>query len=101
MSNQINKSDNGAGVGGQMSGISASSTELKVLKNFRFLSISEHSYIGLQTSSRRSSFENSTISEEANPENYGDYVDTISLRSFDSIASAYHEPVTFFFLVRS
>lgn len=93
VSNQINKSDNGAGVGGQMSGISASSTELKVLKNFRFLSISEHSYIGLQTSSRRSSFENSTISEEANPENYGDYVDTISLRSFDSIASAYHEPL--------
>lgn len=93
VSSRINKSDNGAGVGGQMSGISASSTELKVLKNFRFLSISEHSYIGLQTSSRRSSFENSAISEEANPENYGDYVDTISLHSFDSIASAHHEPL--------
>ncbi|WJX96498.1 hypothetical protein P8452_77697 [Trifolium repens] len=93
MSNHVNKSDNGAGVGGQMSGISASSAELKMLKNFRFLSISERSYIGLQTSSRRNSFENSTISEEANPENYGDYVDTISLHSFDSIASARHEPL--------
>jgi hypothetical protein len=101
VSNHVNKSDNGAGVGGQMSGISASSAELKMLKNFRFLSISEHSYIGLQTSSRRNSFENSTISEEANPENYGDYVDSISLHSFDSIASARHEPVTSFFLVRS
>jgi hypothetical protein len=101
VSNHVNKSDNGAGVGGQMSGISASSAELKMLKNFRFLSISERSYIGLQTSSRRNSFENSTISEEANPENYGDYVDTISLHSFDSIASARHEPVTSFFLVRS
>ncbi|MCH83134.1 U-box domain-containing protein 34-like, partial [Trifolium medium] len=93
VSNHVNKSDNGAGVGGQMSGISASSTELKMLKNFRFLSISERSYIGLQTSSRRNSFENSTISEEANPENYGDYVDSISLHSFDSIASAHHEPL--------
>jgi nucleotide-binding universal stress UspA family protein len=93
VSNHVNKSDNGAGVGGQMSGISASSAELKMLKNFRFLSISERSYIGLQTSSRRNSFENSTISEEANPENYGDYVDTISLHSFDSIASARHEPL--------
>ncbi|KAK2412442.1 U-box domain-containing protein kinase family protein [Trifolium repens] len=93
VSNHVNKSDNGAGVGGQMSGISASSAELKMLKNFRFLSISERSYIGLQTSSRRNSFENSTISEEANPENYGDYVDSISLHSFDSIASARHEPL--------
>ncbi|XP_045815482.1 U-box domain-containing protein 34-like [Trifolium pratense] len=93
VSNHVNKSDNGAGVGGQISGISASSAELKMLKNFRFLSISERSYIGLQTSSRRNSFENSTISEEANPENYGDYVDSISLHSFDSIASAHHEPL--------
>ncbi|CAJ2649910.1 unnamed protein product [Trifolium pratense] len=93
VSNHANKSDNGAGVGGQISAISASSTELKMLKNFRFLSISERSYIGLQTSSRRNSFENSTISEEANPENYGDYVDSISLHSFDSIASAHHEPL--------
>ncbi|KAI5415222.1 U-box domain-containing protein 34 [Lathyrus oleraceus] len=93
VSTQLNKSDNGAGIGGQVSGISASSAELKSLKNFRFLSISERSYIGLQTSSRRNSFENSTISEEANPENYGDYVDTISLHSFDSIASAQREPL--------
>ncbi|CAI8611030.1 unnamed protein product [Vicia faba] len=93
VSTQLNKSDNGAGIGGQVSGISSSSAELKSLKNFRFLSISERSYIGLQTSSRRNSFENSTISEEANPENYGDYVDTISLHSFDSIASAHREPL--------
>ncbi|CAK8564018.1 unnamed protein product [Lathyrus sativus] len=90
---QLNKPDNGAGISGQVSGISASSAELKILKNFRFLSISERSYIGLQTSSRRNSFENSIISEEANPENYGDYVDTISLHSFDSIASAHREPL--------
>ncbi|XP_058756319.1 U-box domain-containing protein 34 isoform X2 [Vicia villosa] len=93
VSTQLNKSDNGAGISGQVSGISASSAELKLLKNFRFLSISERSYIGLQTSSRRNSFENSTISEEANPDNYGDFVDTISLHSFDSIASAHREPL--------
>lgn len=102
VSTQVNKEENGAGIGGQiMSGINSSLTEPKILKSFRFLSISEHSYIGLQTSSRRASFENSTRSEEETPENYGDHVDTISLHSFDSIASAQHEPVTFFFLVRA
>lgn len=83
-----------------MSRIYSSSTEPKILKNFRFLSISERSYIGLQTSKRRDSFENSIRNEEENPENCGDDVETISLHSFDSIAST-REQVTFFFLVKT
>lgn len=100
VSTEANKPDNGVRIGEQMPRINESSAGPKILKNFKFLSISDHSYIGLQTSSRRNSFENSTRSEEENPENYGDYVDSISFHSFDSIASAQHEPVTFFFLVR-
>ncbi|KAK7388220.1 hypothetical protein VNO78_23030 [Psophocarpus tetragonolobus] len=88
LSTIVNKADSDAGIGREMSGISSSSTEPKVLKNFRFLSISERSYIGLQTFSNRNSFENSTKNEEENPENCGDDIETISLHSFDSIASA-------------
>ncbi|KAL2586841.1 hypothetical protein AAZV13_13G078850 [Glycine max] len=74
-----------------MSGISSFSTEPKILRNFRFLSISERSYIGLQSSSRRDSFENTTKNEEENPENCGDDIETISLHSFDFIPSAQRE----------
>ncbi|KAL2338745.1 hypothetical protein Fmac_013191 [Flemingia macrophylla] len=92
MSANVNKADNDAGIGREMSGISSSSTEPKILKNFRFLSISERSYIGLKTfSHRRDSFENSTRNEEENPENCGDYIEGISLHSFDSVASAQRE----------
>ncbi|RDY08570.1 U-box domain-containing protein 34, partial [Mucuna pruriens] len=90
MSTNVNKADNDAGIGKEMSGISSSSSEPKILKNFRFLSISERSYIGLQTFSRRDSFENSTKNEEENPENCGDDIETI-FHSFDSIASAQRE----------
>lgn len=100
MSTKVNKADNSAGIGREMSGISSSSNEPKILRNFRFLSISERSYIGLQSSSRRNSFENSTKNEEQNSENCGDDIETISLHSFDSIASAQREQVTFFFLVK-
>ncbi|XP_004507961.1 U-box domain-containing protein 34 [Cicer arietinum] len=93
VSTEANKPDNGVRIGEQMPRINESSAGPKILKNFKFLSISDHSYIGLQTSSRRNSFENSTRSEEENPENYGDYVDSISFHSFDSIASAQHEPL--------
>ncbi|KAK8471059.1 hypothetical protein PHAVU_003G134500 [Phaseolus vulgaris] len=89
MSTKVNEVDNEAGIGREMSGISASTTESKILKNFRFLSLSEHSYIGLQTFSRRNSFENSTKND--NPENCGDDIEMISLHSFDSIASAQRE----------
>ncbi|WVZ10050.1 hypothetical protein V8G54_014580 [Vigna mungo] len=89
MSTKVNKVDNDAGLDREMSGISSSTTESKFLKNFRFLPISEHSYIGLQTFSRRDSFENSTKSH--NPENCGDDIEMISLHSFDSIASAQRE----------
>ncbi|KHN17687.1 U-box domain-containing protein 34 [Glycine soja] len=89
LSTKVNKEDNG--IGREMSGISSSSTEPKILRNFRFLSISERSYIGLQSSSRRNSFENSTKNEEQNSENCGDDIETISLHSFDSIASAQRE----------
>ncbi|XP_057417039.1 U-box domain-containing protein 34 isoform X2 [Lotus japonicus] len=88
MSTQVNKANYGAGFGGEMSGINSSSMEPKILKNFRFLSLSDRSYIGLQTNSRRSSFENSIQNEEEIPEYIGDDVETISLHSFDSIASA-------------
>lgn len=92
MSTKVNKADNDAGIGREMSGISSSSTEPKILKNFKFLSISERSYIGLQTfSHRRDSFENSTKNKEENPENCGDDIEAISLHSFDSIASAQRE----------
>jgi len=97
MSTKVNKVDNEAGIDREMSGISSSTTESKILKNFRFLSISEHSYIGLQTFSRRDSFENSINND--NPENCGDDIEMISLHTFDSIASAQREQVTFFFLV--
>ncbi|KAK7265393.1 hypothetical protein RJT34_33013 [Clitoria ternatea] len=90
MSAEVNRSDNGAGIGREMSGVNSSSAEPKLLKHFRFLSISERSYIGLQTSSRRNSFEHS-IKNEENPENCGDDFETISLYSFDSIASAQRE----------
>ncbi|KAK7347834.1 hypothetical protein VNO80_22373 [Phaseolus coccineus] len=89
MSTKVNEIDNEAGIGREMSGISSSTTESKILKNFRFLSLSEHSYIGLQTLSRRDSFENSTKND--NPENCGDDIEMISLHSFDSIASAQRE----------
>lgn len=102
MSPQVNKRGNGGRIGREMSGINSSLTEPKSLKNFRFLSISERSYIGLQISSRRSSFENSTKNEEENPENCGDDIETISLHSFDYIASAHREQVFSFlpFFVR-
>ncbi|BAT76841.1 U-box domain-containing protein [Vigna angularis] len=86
MSTEVNKVDNDAGIDREMSGISSSTSESKFLKNFRFLSISDHSYIGLQTFSRRDSFENSSKSD--NPENCGNDIEMISLHSFDSIASA-------------
>ncbi|KAL9325866.1 hypothetical protein ACSQ67_006511 [Phaseolus vulgaris] len=89
MSTKVNEADNEAGIGREMSGISSYTTESKILKNFRFLSLSEHSYIGLQTFSRRNSFENSTKND--NPENCGDDIEMISLHSFDSIASAQRE----------
>jgi len=98
MSTKVNEVDNEVGIGREMSAISSSTTESKILKNFRFLSISEHSYIGLQTFSRRNSFENSTKND--NPENCGDDIEMISLYSFDSIASAQREQVTFFILVK-
>jgi len=98
MSTKVNEADNEAGIGREMSGISSYTTESKILKNFRFLSLSEHSYIGLQTFSRRNSFENSTKND--NPENCGDDIEMISLHSFDSIASAQREQVNFFFLVK-
>ncbi|KAK7291825.1 hypothetical protein RIF29_07278 [Crotalaria pallida] len=87
MSTQVNKGDSGGGIGREMSGINSSSSP----KNFKFLSISERSYIGLQISSRRNSFENYTKNEEENPENCGDDFETFSLHSFDSIASAQRE----------
>lgn len=98
MSTQVNKANYGAGFGGEMSGIKSSSMEPKILKNFRFLSLSDRSYIGLQTNSRRSSFENSIQNEEEIPEYIGDDVETISLHSFDSIASAQLEQVTSYFI---
>ncbi|KAG4970194.1 hypothetical protein JHK85_036615 [Glycine max] len=91
VSTKVNKADNSAGIGREMSGISSFSTEPKILRNFRFLSISERSYIGLQSSSRRDSFENTTKNEEENPENCGDDIETISLHSFDFIPSAQRE----------
>ncbi|XP_027329699.1 U-box domain-containing protein 34 [Abrus precatorius] len=91
MSTKVNKVDNGAGISREMSGINSSSAEPKLLKNFRFLSISERSYVGLKTSSRRNSFENSTKNEEENTENCGDDIDTFNLHSFDSITSAQRE----------
>lgn len=98
MSTKVNKVENDAGLDREISGISSSTTESKFLKNFRFLSISEHSYVGLQTFSRRDSFENSTKSD--NPENCGDDIEMISLHSFDSIASAQREQVIFLFLFK-
>ena len=85
MYTQVNKGENGAGIGREMSGINS-----PILKNFRFLSISERSYIGLQAPSRRDSFENSSS---------GDDFEAISFHSFDSIASAQREQViSFIFL---
>ena len=100
MSTKVNKADNGAGIGRQMSAISSSSTEPIILRNFRFLSISDICYIGLQSSSRRDYFENTTKNEEENPENCRDDIETISLHSFDFIASAQRQQVAFFFLVK-
>ncbi|KAJ1400687.1 Zinc finger, RING/FYVE/PHD-type [Sesbania bispinosa] len=91
MSAQVNKSDNSAGIGGEMSGINSSPLEPKILKTFRFLSISERSYVGLQTTSRRDSFEHYTKNEEENPENIGDDVEAFSLHSFDAVSSAQRE----------
>ncbi|KAK7329670.1 hypothetical protein VNO77_23844 [Canavalia gladiata] len=91
MSSEVNKADNSPDIGREMSGLNSSSTEPKILKSFRFLSISDRSYIGLQASSRRDSFENSTKIEEENPENFGDDIETFSLHSFDSIASVQRE----------
>ncbi|OIW18729.1 hypothetical protein TanjilG_13481 [Lupinus angustifolius] len=91
MSTQMNKGENGAGIGSEASRFNSSSAEPESPKNFKFLSISARSYIGLQISSRRSSFENHTRNEEQNLENCDDDFETFSLHSFDSIASVQRE----------
>ncbi|XP_015973700.1 U-box domain-containing protein 34 isoform X1 [Arachis duranensis] len=77
VNSQENKGESGVGICREMSGINT-----PILKNFRFLSISDRSYIGLQTSSRRSSFDNSSS---------GDDFEAISLHSFDYVTSAQRE----------
>ncbi|KAF7806759.1 U-box domain-containing protein 34 [Senna tora] len=89
MPTQGNKEDSDAGIDREISGLGSSSTEHNFFQNFP--SMSEWSYMGFQTSSPINSLKNSTINQGGNPESSRDDADTVSIHSFDSLASAQFE----------
>lgn len=88
MPTEQNKGDDG-----EISGHSSFITEPKSSQNVSFPSMSEWSYMDFQASSSMSSLKNYPINQEGNPENSIDDVETVSIHSFDSMASVQSEQV--------
>ena len=95
MSTQMDRNDGNTSIGRELSGLSTSTTEPTISNNFKYSSISEYSYKDFQSSSHMHSFRNANINQEGNPESSEDDVETISVSSFDSMASAPCEQVNF------